>query len=178
MLKASALMAETGEMQSDVFMEAINPFLPIGYRLAYGLVRNRDEADDIMQEATLNAWKHRHSLRVGSPVRPWFLAIVANQCRQAVRTRWWSVIRRPDLASAVRQEDESDRDTVESLRRGLLTLKDRDRLVLVLRYYVDLSFDDVAAVLHISPQTARVRTHRALARLKPIIDVPGDLSHE
>jgi RNA polymerase sigma-70 factor (ECF subfamily) len=178
MLKANALMAQTVEIQSDAFMEAIDPLLPMGYRLACGLLRNRDEADDIMQEATLNAWKHRRSLRAGSPVRPWFLAIVANQCRQTVRTRWWSVIRRPDLASAVRQENESDRDDVESLRRGLLTLKGSDRLVLVLRYYVDLSFDDVAAVLHISPQTARVRTHRALARLKPIVDVPGDLSHE
>ena len=178
MLKANALMAQTVEIQSDAFMEAIEPLLPMGYRLACGLLRNRDEADDIMQEATLNAWKHRRSLRAGSPVRPWFLAIVANQCRQTVRTRWWSVIRRPDLAAAVRQENESDRDDVESLRRGLLTLKGSDRLVLVLRYYVDLSFDDVAAVLQISPQTARVRTHRALARLKPIVDVPGDLSHE
>jgi RNA polymerase sigma factor (sigma-70 family) len=178
MLKADSLMAETGEMESDAFMEAIDPLLPMGYRLACGLLRNRDEADDIMQEATLNAWKHRRSLRGGSPVRPWFLAIVANQCRQAVRTRWWSVIRRPDLASPVRQEGEYEPDQVESLKRGLLKLNDRDRLVLVLRYYLDLSFDDVAATLLISPQTARMRTHRALARLKPIIDVPGDLSHE
>jgi RNA polymerase sigma factor (sigma-70 family) len=175
MLKAGALMAETAEMESDAFMEAIVPLIPIGYRLAYGLLRNPDEADDIMQEATLNAWKHRRSLRAGSPVRPWFLAIVANQCRQIVRTRWWSVIRRPDLASAVRQQNEDERDQVESLRRGLLTLKYPDRLVLVLRYYLDLSFEDVSAILRISPQTARVRTHRALARLKPIVDVQGDL---
>ena len=178
MLKADSLMAGTGEMQSDAFMEAIDPLLPMGYRLACGLLRNRDEADDVMQEATLNAWKHRRSVRVGSPVRPWFLAIVANQCRQTVRTRWWSVIRRPDLTSPVRQEGEQEPDQVESLRRGLLKLNDRDRLVLVLRYYLDLSFDDVAATLLISPQSARMRTHRALARLKPIIDVPGDLSHE
>jgi RNA polymerase sigma-70 factor (ECF subfamily) len=147
MLKADSLMAETGEMESDAFMEAIVPLLPMGYRLACGLLRNRDEADDVMQEATLNAWKHRRSLRGGSPVRPWFLVIVANQCRQAVRTRWWSVIRRPDLASPVRQEGDYEADQVESLRRGLLKLNDRDRLVLVLRYYLDLSFDDVAATL-------------------------------
>jgi RNA polymerase sigma factor (sigma-70 family) len=178
MLKADALMAVTGEMQSDAFMEAIDPLLPMGYRLACGLLRNRDEADDIMQEATLSAWKHRRSLRVGSPIRPWFLAIVANQCRQTVRTRWWSVITRPHLVSPTRQEREYEPDQIESLRRALLTLNDRDRLVLVLRYYMDLSFDDVAATLLISPQAARVRTHRALARLRPIIDVPGELDHE
>src|SRR5579864_8117746 len=140
MLKADSLMAETGEMESDAFMEAIHPLLPMGYRLACGLLRNRDEADDIMQEATLSAWKHRRSFRTGSPVRPWFLAIVANQCRQAVRTRWWSVIRRPDLASPVRQDDEYEPDQVETLKRGLMKVNDRDRLVLVLRYYLDLSF--------------------------------------
>jgi RNA polymerase sigma factor (sigma-70 family) len=133
--------------------------------------------DDILQEATLNAWRHRGALRRGSHIRPWFLAIVANQCRQAVRTRWWSVIRRPELNSMAGPDDRAI-DDVEDLRQGLRRLGDRDRVVLVLRYYLDLPFDDVAATLHISSQAARVRTHRALARLRPIVRSIEDLADE
>jgi RNA polymerase sigma factor (sigma-70 family) len=178
MLDADALMDDGPDLTTDGFMEAIDPVLPVAYRLAYGLLRNRDEAGDIVQEATLNAWRHRRSFRVGAPIRPWFLAIVANQCRQAVRNRWWSVIRRPDLTVSVRNTGEAQVDEAESLRYGLLQLNDRDRLVLVLRYYLDLSFNEVAATLRISPTAARVRTHRALARLRPIIDVPQEFTDE
>jgi RNA polymerase sigma-70 factor, ECF subfamily len=178
MSEADALMDGRGDLQSDAFMDAVEPLLPKAYRLAYALLRNRDEADDIVQDATLNAWRHRGSLRASSRIQPWFLAIVANQCRQAVRTRWWSVIRRPDLSALARQEGRHQLDEVESLRQGLSKLRDPDRLVLVLRYYLDLSFEDVAATLRISPSAARVRTHRALARLRPIMDIPGELTDE
>jgi RNA polymerase sigma-70 factor (ECF subfamily) len=175
MLGADALMDDGLEISADAFMDAIDPLLPVAYRLAYGLLRNRDEAGDIVQEATLNAWRHRRSFRAGAPIRPWFLAIVANQCRQAVRSRWWSVIRRPELAVVALDSGESQVDAAQFVTQGLLRLNERDRIVLVLRYYLDLSFDEVGATLHISPTAARVRTHRALARLRPIIDVPEEL---
>jgi RNA polymerase sigma-70 factor (ECF subfamily) len=166
------------EIESDAFMDAIAPWLPAAYRLAFGLVHNRDEIDDIVQEATLNAWKHRGSRRPSSELKAWFLAIVANQCRQAVRTKWWSVIRRPDFNSVDGLQNDQQSDRVEELRQALLRLKHRDRVVLVLRYYMDMSFEDIASTLRISPEAARVRTHRALARLRPILNSLEDPNNE
>ena len=178
MLESDSLMDGRAASESDAFMDAIDPLIPVAYRLAYGLVRSKAEVDDIVQEATLKAWKHRASLRPGSEMRPWFLAIVANQCRQAVRARWWSVIRHPDPASVDRHQAVDPGDEVESVRQGLRKLKHKDRLVLVLRYYLDESYDDIAATLHVSPQAARVRLHRALARLRPIVDVSQEPNDE
>jgi RNA polymerase sigma-70 factor (ECF subfamily) len=178
MFDADAVRDDARAIGPDTFMDALDPVLPTAYRLARGFLRNPNEAEDVVQEATLKAWRYRGSLRAGSPIRPWFLAIVANQCRQTVRSRWWSVIRHPDLPAAERQEAGTEPDEVESLRQGLLKLPARDRLILVLRYYLDLSFPDIAATLHISPPAARVRTHRALARLRPIMAIPGELSDE
>jgi RNA polymerase sigma factor (sigma-70 family) len=178
MLDANALMNDGADIGTDAFMDAIDPVLPAAYRLAYGLLSNRVEVGDVLQEATLSAWRHRRSLRAGAPMRPWFLAIVANQCRQTVRSRWWSVIRQPDLTVLDRNRGEKRVDDADALRQGLLQLSDRDRLVLVLRYYLDLSFDEVAATLCISATAARVRTHRALARLRPVIDIPEDLNDD
>ncbi|TMD95260.1 MAG: sigma-70 family RNA polymerase sigma factor [Chloroflexi bacterium] len=175
MIDADVVVGDRREFESDDFMDAIDPVLPYGFRLAYGMLRNRDDAADVVQEATLNAWRHWRSFRTGADVRPWFLAIVANQCRQTVRQHWWSVVRKSDLVAQSSETGEAPSEEVDNLRRGLRKLSHADRLVLVLRYYLDLSFSDVAAMLHTSPAAARVRTHRALARLRPIIGSAEDL---
>jgi len=77
-------------------MAGIELLLPMAYRLAFGLLRRPEEAEDAVQDATINAWRRRSTFRAGSEVRPWFLAIVANQCHRRTRTRWWRVIRLAD----------------------------------------------------------------------------------
>jgi RNA polymerase sigma factor (sigma-70 family) len=174
MLAADPAMDQSGHIDTDGFMDALDQVLPDGFRLAYAMIRNVDDAGDIVQEATLRAWRHRRSLRPGASIRPWFLAIVANQCRRTVKDRWWSVLKRSDLTAMAQQVDLARLDDTDSLRQGLLQLTERDRLILILRYYLDLSFEDVAATLKVSPGAARVRAHRALARLRPIIDIPEE----
>jgi RNA polymerase sigma-70 factor (ECF subfamily) len=178
MFETSMSMEGDRSEQESAFMAGIEPLLPMAYRLAYGLLRRPEEAEDAVQEATLGAWRHRAAFRAGSEVRPWFLAIVANQCRQTVRTRWWSVIRVADPVTSWVDPSDDASDELRSLRSGLSKLPPADRLVLVLRYYLDLSFDDVAATLHISAPAARVRTHRALARLRPNLVVPEEFQDE
>src|SRR4029077_18618482 len=112
-------MSDREAAEADAFMDAIGPVLPIAYRLAYALVHSRHDVDDIVQEATLQAWRHRGALRRAGAIRPWFLAIVANQCRQAVRKRWWSVIRRPELDSTAGRAADHAIDDIEELRQGL-----------------------------------------------------------
>lgn len=177
MLAADALMDGRQDTESNGFMAALDPVLSDAYRLAYGLLRNADDAGDAVQEAALSAWRHRRSFRAVAPIRPWFLAIVANQCRHALKNPWWSVRKRPDVSAITQNDDFALEDDEQELRRGLLQLSERDRLVLVLRYYLDLPFDEVAATLHISAGAARVRASRALARLRPIVDTPKEPSH-
>jgi RNA polymerase sigma-70 factor (ECF subfamily) len=174
---AAALMDRIRPADADAFMDALDHVLPDAYRLAFAMVRNPDEAGDIVQESALKAWRHRRSFREGAPIRPWFLAIVANQCRRIVTSRWWSVLKRADVMVATQSSGTTDVEEAESLRYALMQLTERDRLVVVLRYYLDLPFDEVAVTLGISPGAARVRAHRALARLRPIVDVGPELTN-
>lgn len=178
MLDAGAVVSDRRDVDSDAFMDNLLPVLPDAYRLAYGMVRSRDEASDVVQDATLNAWRHRRTFRPGADLRPWFLTIVANQCRQALRQRWWSVVKRPDLAVIAVDPQEAQVDESDRIKQALRRLGHSDRLILVLRYYLDLSINDAAATLGISPEAAKVRTHRALVRLREVIGAVEDLSDE
>jgi RNA polymerase sigma-70 factor (ECF subfamily) len=154
------------------FIDLLLPLVPAGQRLAYAMLQNAHDAEDAVQEATVKAWRAVDRVREGSPLRPWFLTIVANECRQRRRNRWWSVAKVADMPEIATPGPESDDDIVE-LRSALGRLPTGMRLTLVLRYYLDLPFDEIGRVLKCSPQAAKSRTHRALAKLR--VEVPEEL---
>lgn len=154
------------------FADSIEPLLPIAFRLAFAMVRSRVDAEDVVQEAAMKAWQKRRSFRAGAEPRPWFLAIVANECRMAMRRRRRHPV--DELKPADAMSRPADVEDADRLRAALSRLGSKDRLVLVLRYYLDLPSEEVARTLAISPAAARVRVHRALTRLKPEFEVDAD----
>src|SRR4029077_16941929 len=107
------------------------------------------------------------NLRPDTPIRPWFLAIVANQCRTALRSRWWSVVRigRVDGAGGGEFEDRIVRGA--ALRAALRSLRTDQREALVLRYYLDLPLDEIASITGVPLGTVKSRINRALAAMRP-----------
>jgi len=157
--------ASGGDAQS--FSLLIEPLLDPAYRLAAVMLSDRSAAEDAVQEASIKAWRKLGQLRgEAAALRPWFLSIVANECRMARRQRWWSVLR---MADVDRTADSADRFSGESpdLKAALLRLSADDRLPLVLHFYLDLSVDEVARVLRVSPAAAKSRIYRAAHRLRP-----------
>jgi RNA polymerase sigma-70 factor (ECF subfamily) len=164
------LIRSAREGDRVAFADLLRPEYRTAHRLAYGLLQDVNEAEDAVQEAAFKAWTRIGNLREGSSLRPWFLGIVANQCRTVKRSRWWSVTKgeppdgeapATDLAASI------------DLRRALRRIGYDERLVLVLRYYLDIPFEDIATTLGISPKAARTRVERAIHRLKPIVQMEG-----
>jgi RNA polymerase sigma-70 factor (ECF subfamily) len=159
--------ARTGD--GSAFAELLRPEYRAAVRLANALLHNSDEAEDVVQEAAIKAWRKLGNLREGSALRPWFLAIVANECRSLQRTKWWS-------GRANENVPESEAEVVDiaatmDLRRALVHLEYHQRLVLVLRYYLDMPYEEIALTLEISPKAARSRVERAVNRLRPILRI-------
>jgi RNA polymerase sigma-70 factor (ECF subfamily) len=155
---------------SAAFAELLRPEYRTAFRLACGLLQDVDEAEDAVQEAAFAAWRRIGNLREGSSLRPWFLGIVANQCRSVKRSRWWSVTKAdPPEGEAPSVDVAASID----LRRALRRLGHDERLVLVLRYYLDMPFEEIATTLGISPKAARTRVERAVHRMKPIMQMKG-----
>ncbi|MGK5681149.1 RNA polymerase sigma factor [Actinoplanes sp. URMC 104] len=133
-----------------------------------------DDADDVVQEAMVKAYRQLSRYRGESGFRPWLLAIVANETRNLHRSRR----RRDGLALRAVSATEplpdapDPADTVlarerrERLVARLRLLGQRDRDVLVCRFLLDLSEQETAAALGVAKGTVKSRTARALARLR------------
>ena len=163
-------MGGAGTSEMDEFAHGLEPLLPLAFRLAFAMLRHRDDAEDAVQEAAARAWRKRSTFRAGAELRPWFLAIVANECRMTMR-RNRRVLPAPP-------ENVHDAGEASALRAALGKLDENSRLALVLRYYLDLPFEDLGRTLGISAGAARVRVHRALQKLRPAVEVEEGFGDE
>ena len=156
-----------GRARAADFDSLVGPHLEAGYRVALAILRDPDEARDAVQEAALKAWRRMGQLRGEGAARSWFLAIVANQCKSARRTRWWSVVRMP----SVERPSEDFESNRADLGRALAKLPADDRLALFLHFYLDLPLEEVGAVLGLSPAGAKTRVYRAAKKLRPDLEM-------
>jgi RNA polymerase sigma-70 factor (ECF subfamily) len=155
--------AKAGEGRA--FEELLAPMVDPAFRLAMTMLKDRSAAEDAVQEAALKAWRHLDKFRSDGSMRPWFLAIVANECRSARRLRWWSVQRFAEIVQKPARDDRwADRMDLDA---ALDRLPRHHLEVLSLYYHLDLPIDEVARVLGCTEAAARQRIHRALAALRP-----------
>lgn len=149
------------------FEAELAPLLSAALRLATGMLMNGADAEDAVQEACLRAWDRRDNRRADTDLRPWFLGIVANRCRESRRSRWARLLPLPlhdDVGDAADVADATAAGV--DLRRALRALPHRARLSLVSRYYLDLPHDEVAVLLGCSVDAAKATVRRATQQLQ------------
>ena len=147
------------------FDSLVGPLIEPAFKLAAVMLRDPNEAHDAVQEATIKAWQNLGRLREPAAVRPWFFAIVANQCRSMRRSRWFSVLRVETIPRSSEDAPTTPEAAID-LARELAGLPQTDRAALFLFFYMDLPLVEVGRVLGISPQAAKSRVHRAVSKLR------------
>jgi RNA polymerase sigma-70 factor (ECF subfamily) len=144
-----------------LFGELIEP----AFRLAFGLLHDREAAEDAVQDAAIGAWRKLGSLKDGAAIRPWFLTFVANHCRNARRSRWWSVVRLDRLDGAAAGIEDAIVLGAD-VRQAVRELAYEQRLAIVLHHCLDLPLEEVAAITGVRLGTVKSRIHRAAAQLR------------
>ena len=155
------------------FESLLRPLIEPGHRFASAMLHDPQAAEDVVQEASIKAWTKLHQLREGTEMRPWFLGIVANQCRSTRRQRWWSVIKTAE-SGRVSEPLAVDVTSGADLRRAIRNLDHRDRTVVVLYFYLDLPLHEIAAATGSTAAAVRGQLYRAVHKLRPALVVEGD----
>jgi len=164
------------DVKRSRFEAQVLPHLDAAYRLARWLCRSPGDADDVVQEAFLRAYRAFDSLR-GPDARAWLLAIVRNCHLSALaerRRRGHEPLaeeHEADSQAAVAPLPDPERDSIERdarrmLERLIAGLAPEHREVLLLRELEDMSYREIATVTAVPIGTVMSRLARARAALK------------
>lgn len=156
-----------------VFAEALEAELAMAYRLSGYLLADSAEAQDAVQEASVRAWRGWPRLRGPDRFHAWFSQILVNVCRTKLSQR----SRRRTVST-----DDVDLETADPFKaslardavgRALSSLSNELRMVVVLRYWGDLSLAEIADRLGIPVGTVKSRHHAALKTLRRRVEPVG-----
>ncbi len=145
------------------------------------VLHDTDEAQDILQQVFLKLYLSLPTLHTDQPLKPWLFHVTRNRCLDALRRK--SVLRFSELEAVTDEEGISllnlfldprpspeeraeQREVQQALQQALLTLKPKARSIVLLRYAGQLSFSEIAQVLHIPVTTVKTYVRRAKPHLR------------
>jgi RNA polymerase sigma-70 factor (ECF subfamily) len=159
------------------------------FRLAYLLLHDANDAEDVTQETFLRAYRALNRFDVARPLRPWLLEITRNQSynwsralrrRLAALQRWGyhtqdASVGTPQQADTQPEEEALRQWKATALWQAVRRLHGMDQEVVYLRCFMELSVEETAQVLKVAPGTVKSRLSRALERLRRVVeqDFPG-----
>ena len=160
---------QTQPVSESTFADLLKPLIEPGFRLALAMLHDAQAAEDAVQEASFTAWRKLGRIHDQGRLRPWFLGVVANKCRNARRQRGRLEVGVPETVAVGSSEERTLGGA--DLRRAISRLGHDDRLVLVLYFYLDMPVEEVATVAGRSVGATRARLYRTIRRLRPDVDI-------
>ena len=143
------------------YEELVRGHQAVAFRTAFTITGDAAEAEDAAQEAFVKVYRTLDRFRSGAPFRPWLLTVVANEARNRRRAAGRRLNLTPLPETTV---------VAEERRAGLLGavegLREEDREVISLRYFLELTEAEAAAVMGCARGTVKSRLSRAVGRLR------------
>lgn len=143
------------------------------YRLAFLILRDAQEAEDATHDAFVRAWRDYGRLRDPERFDAWFRRILVNACRDHLRRGRYRRHDDLDRAVAAASPDDAHRTLIErdALEGAFRRLSTDHRIAIVLRYYRDLTAEQIAHAVGAPVGTVRSRLHHALKQLRGVLEL-------
>ena len=145
------------------------------FTLVLRLVKSREDAEELAQDAFVKAFKYLKDFRGDSKFSTWLYTIVNNTCITFLRKKRLEIqsldnelvfSRADNLDSGLRADTVEQKSKQTMVNEAISLLNPDDAMVITLFYKAEQSLEETAAVLGIEINAAKVRLHRARARLK------------
>lgn len=174
------LIAKCMNYDKHSFMELYKMYEKYLYSLCFNYVQNKQDALDLIQEIYIKVFNNIKKFDINMPFHPWIRKIAVNTCLNFQRTIKSNVI---SMNMFVNDEDDitvedtlvSDEDVLESvvtaeikdiIKDNITKLSEEYRLILVLRYYEDLSYKEIAELINKPIGTVKTQIYRAKTLLR------------
>lgn len=156
---------------NDLFIRIVDENRTAMFRMAYSMLLNREDAEDVVSEAVLKAYSHLPELRNVTKMKAWLFQILVNESKSCLKKR-----NRIDLVEDVTLFAESGREDKSScdLLEFVYQLEDIFREVVILYYFEEFSVREIAKILNISAGTVKSRLARARLKLKSFLEEKDD----
>lgn len=140
------------------------------YAVLRRLVRQHEDADDLLQESFVRAFQHLGEFEIGRPFYPWLYRIALNLALTSLRRRkWLTPVESLDLFPATEEDAEASTSAEEfhqALERAIAKLPSEQRTILLLRTRENMSYQELSATLGLEPGTVMSRLARAREKLR------------
>jgi RNA polymerase sigma-70 factor, ECF subfamily len=156
-----------GKDRDRWFARLCEELRPDLFRFAFWLARDRQVAEDVVQEALLRAWRARESLDAQASARHWLLTIVRREHARRFERRRLETVRVEELVDSESPElAVAEERTVLDMRRAILRLEPDYREPLVLQVLMGQTTQEIAAQLGLTQGAVLTRLYRARQKLK------------
>jgi len=174
----AGIIARCKKHDKTAFIELFKMYERYLYKLCYSYVQNEPDALDMAQEVYIKVFKNISKFDEKMPFHPWFRTVAVNTCLNFKRTRRYDSVslnksddddKALEDVIAAQKDVESevlDKELGQLIRENLECLKPKHRMVLVLRYYEGLSYEEIAVLLKEPIGTVKTNIHRARYVLK------------
>lgn len=146
-------------------------YMPRIFRYILYLISDKEQAEDLTQETFLKAWKYLPKFRSKKGTFQAFIYRIARNLVIDYQRKKKAKVMEPEFTSRIESSDNVEEKVVrkekkEEVLQALEKLPDFDRELIILRYFEELSFKEIAKTVKKKEGTIRVRVHRVLATLK------------
>jgi RNA polymerase sigma-70 factor (ECF subfamily) len=151
----------------DSFSQLMHRYAGAVYGLAYRMLGNAQDAEDASQEIFLRAYANLARFDRSRRFSTWLLSIASNHCVDRLRRQRYSWLTLDDVAYTLPDTQRGpeaqalQQEQRKTVQRALEQLPENYRLVTVLRYWQDLSYQEIAEVTGLTESTIKTRLHRA-----------------
>jgi RNA polymerase sigma-70 factor, ECF subfamily len=159
--------------RAAAFARLADDHLDQAYRLAAAILRDPTEAQDATHDAFVQAWRKWETLRDRNRFEQWFDRILVNTCRNRLKAPGWQIT---DISTEIALSTGDDAGRTEDrdvLGMAIAALSPDHQIVVALRFYRDLTVEDIADRLGVPAGTVHSRLHYALKGLHEAIDAGG-----
>ncbi len=150
-------------MTDQRFREAVEQYGDMVFRLAYSYLKNRADAEDVMQETLLKFYVEPREFESADHEKHWLLRVAANECKKLLRSPWR---RRTDPLDEAAEAAAFDRPAQSELFRQVMALPPKYRAAVYLYYYEGYSVKETGELLGAKASTVQTWLMRARGQLK------------